>query len=297
MVGDTLVVYRHEDSAHALGPAVLLAAKHRAAKLVVLVGDDGSVLARQASQLSPFPVINKVVGTDLEPVGPSKAGEGDQAEALALHVLDQFRADFEAHGLTMVVEQGRITAELLGLEIARVVEGELQVGIGRFDREAGVMLRGTAASPDVLADAIEQVAPHRSSSASPHPLNRLCRERWLRQVAIANPATLGLTELHAIATVEPRLNLLDPWPAAAIGSRATDLLTADETVVLVVFSAGIDPQLLSFVADLLARHDPTDVMVVLPERDIHPTVVQAMSWLRVPVEMIAVAPPWPSGTS
>ncbi len=289
---DRVVIYRHQNAAGALGPAMIAATKHRAAagadlavSLLVAEADAaaGAVLARQAAALDPAPEVHKVVGADLEPMPAAEFA--DPIEPLEADM--GFVADLEAEGLEAVVEAGILRGELLGLEIARAVDGDLEVGVGRFDREAGTMLRGTTTPTNALKAAIDEVLPHRSVGARPHPLNRLCRERWLRSMILHEPTLLGLASAVAVETVEARDNLVDPCGAAALG--------ADEQgqSVLVVCSAGVDTGLLGTVADLVGRHEPQAVVIALPERDLFPTLINSLTSLRVPTTVRGLAAPWP----
>lgn len=287
---DHVVIYRHQNAASALGPAMIAATKHRAASgsdlgvaLLVADADGGAILARQAAALDPAPEVHKVVGADLEPMAAAEFG--DRIEPLDADVA--FVADLEAEGLEAVVESGILRGELLGLEVARAVEGELEVGVGRFDREAGTMLRGTTTPTNALRAAIDEVLPHRSVGARPHPLNRLCRERWMRSMIIHEPSLVGLVSADAIETVEPRDNLVDPCGAGALG------VDADGKSVLVVCSAGVDTGLLGTIADLVGRHDPAAVAIALPERDLFPTLTDSLNTLRVPTTVHGLAAPWP----
>ncbi len=77
------------------------------------------------------------------------AGVAPRAEPVSPAELD--KADIlRAAGLDVVVEQGVVRGEVLGLEVARVVRAEdgsaaIEAGVGRFDREAGALLNAGAA--------------------------------------------------------------------------------------------------------------------------------------------------------
>ena len=54
---------------------------------------------------------------------PAAAPAGD--EALVEIIIDG--------GVDVVVEQGILRGEVLGLEVARIVDGKLEVGVGKFE--------------------------------------------------------------------------------------------------------------------------------------------------------------------
>lgn len=284
--GDHLIVYRHVDAHLVIGPAMLSASKAGATKVSIMVGDDETapVLARHAAQLAVAPDVFVVDGTDIAPVAPA---DTTSAIAPSMDDIEMAQAAYGAHDLETVVEAGIVRGELLGLEVSRVTDGIIQVGVGRFDREAGAMLRGTAVSTDALADALEQVAPHRTSTALPHPLNRIGRERWLRALAVADPTLIGLSEIAPVETVAERINLLDPFVAAAIG------VDSDGATALAVFAAGLDTTALSHVADLVARHRPDRVVVAIPEADMLPALTRLYPLLALPTTVVGMSAPWP----
>ena len=284
--GDQVVVYRHTDADVAIGPVMLAATKASAEKVSVVVGDapTAGILTRQATQLAVPPDVYVLDGTDIVVADPAEV-PGVQEPTMA--DVELAHAAYEPHALELVVEAGIVRGELFGLEVSRVVDGVVEVGVGRFDREAGAMLRGTMESTDVLADALAQVAPHRTAEALPHPLNRLGRERWLRSVAVAEPSTVGLTSLAPVETVAVRQNLLDPFVAAGLG------MDGDGVDTLAVFAAGLDTTALAHAADLTARHAPERVVVAIPEADMLPALTALYPLLAAPTEVVGMAAPWP----
>jgi hypothetical protein len=99
---------------------------------------------------------------------------------------------FAAAGCDRVVEHGRIVAEVAGLEVARASIGEdgepvVEVGVGRFDREAHAMISGGEIDAARLADVVALVSRHRRPGAAPHPLNMLVPERALRARVVTAP--------------------------------------------------------------------------------------------------------------
>ncbi len=285
--GDHLVVYRHDDAALVLGPALLIAGKQRCTQVSILVGSSDAsgagLCARQTTQLSTDVSVFVVDGKDISPAVPTPDPGALACEADS----EAFRREVASHGLETVVEAGLVRGELLGLEVARFEHGAIQVGVGRFDREAGAMIRGTGATDDALGDAIALVRPLRQAGALSHPLNRLARERWLRSVAMQDPSLLHLASIESVETVAERVNLLDPFVAGALG------LDADGASVVVGFAAGVDTTAISHVADLVARHNPQRVVVAMPSDDLLASLTAVFDHLRVPTSVIGMAAPWP----
>ncbi len=281
-----LIVYRHTEADLVIGPAMLAASKNKATKVSILVGDAATVgtAVRHASQLDPTPTVFLVEGTDIVAAAADPLPNAVEPDT---NDLDVAGLAYEVHQLETVVEAGIVRGELLGLEVSRVVDGVVEVGVGRFDREAGSMLRGTAVSTDALADALELVRPHRTAEALPHPLNRMGRERWLRSIAVADPSILGLATLVSVETVAERENLLDPFVAGALG------LGIDGDSVLAVFAAGLDTTALSHAADLVARYTPDRVVVAIPEADMLPALTALYPLLAVPTTVVGMSAPWP----
>jgi hypothetical protein len=62
--------------------------------------------------------------------------------------------------------------------------------------------------------------------------------------------------------------------------------------VLVVCSVGGDPDLVPVAADLVLREDPDRLIVVLPDRDVLPTLLAAVERLAVRSDVIGVRGGW-----
>lgn len=276
------------DPARRLGRALALAASRGCATLQLIVDDGGGVAARRAAQLRPSPDVWRVVERSLTPVAPVArldAPPPTDAGALVAMLRDA--------GLEVVVEHGVISGEIRGLSVATIVPGanghsRLAVGVGRIDQEATDLLHGDLPLHETLANAIDEVRVYRHQHAKPHPVNRLARERWLRSQLIARPAIVGLVDLESIAPAEPRANLRDPVPAAAIGHDVGGAR------VLVVCSVGIDLELIPVTADLVDRERPDRVVLALPARDHHAIQRELATQLAAPVEFVAVEGEWPS---
>jgi hypothetical protein len=276
-----------------LGAAIAWAMRQGARELDLIAEPhddlDLAVLARQARWFDPAPRVWSVEADGLRAVEPAPFPEHlapppDTAEQMLL---------LEQAGLDVVVEHGAITGELRGLEIARVAtttEGvhELHVGVGRFDQEASALMQGDLARPAALSRVVELVGPLRSSTASPHPVNRLVRERWLRHQLVADPGLVGLDTLEAVDAPERRGGLRDTAIAVAIGRRA------DGTPVVVVTSEGTDLEVVPRAADARAWHAPdAELVVVLPEHNVHPVTQRLADQLARPARVLEVAPEWP----
>jgi hypothetical protein len=195
-------------------------------------------------------------------------------------------------GLEVVTEHGVISGEIRGLSVATIVpdahgDARLAVGVGRLDQEATDLLHADLPVYETLANAIDEVRVHRHAHAKPHPVNRLARERWLRSQVVAQPGLVGLDHLEAVAPSEPRANLRDPVPAAAVGS-------ADGARVLVLCSVGIDLELVPIAADLIDREQCDRVVFALPARDHHVRQRDLAAQLVVPFEFAAVEGEWPT---
>ncbi len=194
-------------------------------------------------------------------------------------------------GIDVVVEHGVITGEVAGLEVARVVVDEqgarVEVGVGRHDREAFTMLHGEIPTPEALASVIETVRGFRRVGTTPHPLNRLGAERWLRCRVIADPSLVGATELVAVEGTLPRDGVKDVMAAAAVGTGV------DGAPVVAVASVGIDLDLVPTAADVRSRVAPgARLVLVLPERDAHAVTRALAAALADPAEVVTQPGDW-----
>ena len=187
-------------------------------------------------------------------------------------------------GLEVVVEEGILRAEINGLEVARVVpaddEGDarLEVGVGRFDREAFAMVNAGLQDTEALAKAADDRARHPASRTHRcHQLNQLAPERWLRAGLVADPSPLGLHDLEPIEPALPRTNLKDRGGASALG------VDADGRPVVVTCSYGMELDLVPSAADDRAMHAPgARLVLAVPARDVHPVIAGARRRARRP---------------
>ena len=283
------VLADEDDPGSALGGAVFRSIRFGEAPMTVCF-DDGEAAAeaaRRADALLPAPDVRQVDGRRLVEVVPAEAptvvdppGAPDGFEDLCRNV-----------GVEPVVEHGIWRGEVAGLEVVRVVDdpelgNHVQVGVGRFDREAGKLLHADQPQSESLAAAADLVRAHRRLGTGAHPLSTLCRERWLRRDLCADPSLVGLVDLEPVDPADQRANLRDPAPAPALGTDS------DGRRVLVVCSVGVDPQVVSATAALVLRESPDRVVVALPDRDVLVSVEQALARLRVPVVVVGTACGW-----
>ncbi len=280
----------------ALAAAVLWASRQDATELTVFVDDHGGDVARWASYLhlgGRQIMVRTVKGASSAPTEPSMVPASPQPPSLPDELLQQLRSE----DLEIVVEHGQARGEVLGLEVARLVQwprevggdGELhlEAGVGRFDRDAVAAVRPDDAPTVSLARTVTEVRRHRYPGAPVHPVQMLARERWLRSTVVADPSLVGAAQLApADMTSEPG-GIKEAHPAAAIGADV------DGTPVLVVCSTGVDLSLVPRAADTRELHDSSARLVLaLPPQDLHPATTTLVNLLRRPAEVVAVTPGW-----
>ena len=139
-----------------------------------------------------------------------------------------------------------------------------------------------------LVDTIEQVRGHRSVGAPLHALNRIGRERWLRDMVRREPASVGVSDVRLVEPIPPRSSLLEPTAAALLGADGG-------RSVLVVCSVGVELGLVPATADLVARHQPDEVRFVLPARDKLPYLERLAGRLGTAVRFADIDVPWVDG--
>jgi hypothetical protein len=199
-------------------------------------------------------------------------------------------------GLEVVVEDGIVRGELLGLEVARVAADDsgdpdaplkLRVGVGRFDQEASELVHLDQPDATVLAAAVSLVSEHRRPGAAPHPLNQLVPERWLRSVLKTRPDLVGARELDAVSPVPPRRNLRERSVAPLLGHAL------DGSPLVVVASHGVDLDAVPAAADARATHAPEAALVLaVPARDVHPVTAALAAALVTAARVVAVPDEW-----
>lgn len=282
-----------DDPARRLGMALALAVRGgpagRAHHLHVITEDAAAagVLARRAGELVTPVEVWVAHGPELHPAeaAPPATDPPPSPEA------ELYRPVLAAVGLEPVVEGGELMGELLGLEVARVVEADgeahVEAGVGRFDREAGAMMFAHLGETDALARAVDVVRRQRGPGAARHPLNQLVPERWLRAVVVAHPEMVGATELRAVGSAYPRRNLREAGVATAVGTGL------DGEPVVVVCSTGIDLDLVPAAADDRLTHAPgARLVLVVPADDALGIIRDLAALLRDGAEIVTIAGDW-----
>jgi len=292
LAGDTAWALVDRDPARSLGAVLAWARRHAASQVHVVVGgeerDAAGVLARRAGAFASPPSVWVAEGRDLAAAPPAAPPAEEPLDSRVARLADVL---IDA-GVDLVVEHGVLLGEVLGLEVARVVSGRdepmLELGVGRFDRDATHELYGAAPPADTLAGVVEVVRHHRRPGAAPHPLNRLAPERWLRARLLGEPALVAAAHLEPVAPPLPRANLAQPSVAPAVGTDAAG------GPVVAVCSVGIDLDLVPAAADVRLAHAPEDarLVLVLPERDDHPVTRALAAALRHPAGVETVPGDW-----
>lgn len=294
--GDQAFVASGDGQPIALGAAIAWALRREARQLHVIAsppdaGEPLAAVARRASTFAVPPVVWQIEGTSasrVEPAPPDPVLVPAPSTAEQVLLLEQA-------GVDVVVEEGEIIGEVRGLEVSRVVVDEpegtprLEVGVGRFDREAFALIHGELSPPEALARVVADVAEHRRPDVEPHPINRLARERWLRHQLVASPDLVGAAELAPVDGARPRGGLRDPAVAVALGRRV------DGTPLVVAASVGVDLEAVPDAADARLRHAPdAELVIVVPPRDDHRITRDLAALLARPAEVVTVAGDWPA---
>lgn len=269
--------------ARGLGRALAWAHRHDVADLHVLVEDRAGQLARQATFFTAPPTVWWVRDRDLHAVEPEPVEPPRRPSEHALAVAAQ-----ELAGCDVVVEHGDVVGEVLGLEVARVLDvpgdvPRVEVGIGRHDREAFQLLHGDRPPAEALAGVVDYVRTHRRPEGPDHALRRVSPERWLRDLVLAKPSLVGATRLERAQATLPRPSVRDVWPALAV----------DPDGVVVACSVGVDLDLVPFAADARAVLLPAaELKLVVPERDALPVTHALAASLRHPAQVVTVPDEW-----
>lgn len=280
----------------ALAGALIWAERRGASRLEVLVDEDAPTVARLAA---PFALGGGAVSVHaVEGAGIAEVEPEPPATVLPPPVgAEELEAQLRASGVEVVVEHGVVRGEVLGLEVARLVEwptqtggdGELhlEVGVGRFDRDATAAARPDESPVETLERAVSLVRRHRYPGAPVHPLQMLARSRWLRSMVLDDPSLVDAVELRPAEMSIEAGGIKDPHPAAALGTDAQG------RPVLVVCSSGVDLGLVPLAADTRGVHAPDARLVLaLPDRDQHPATQTLAGLLRRPAELRGLEPGW-----
>jgi len=278
----TLWVLGDDIGPNVLGPALMLAlrADPPVDRLVVITdaADDAGVIARREAQFARPSTIDaaSVTGTALTFCAPA-ATPGVAADA-----QNGFVDVIRGAGAEPVWEHGVLSAEVLGLEIARVEDGELAVGVGKHDREAHRMANADRDPGTALLALADRVRLERTADAPAGLMTSVGRERWLRSVVVAHPDLVGAAALTPVEPPSPRLDL-----------RATAVAPAVGDGLVVVCSVGIDPNLVPAAADVRAIHAPdAELVLVVPEGDAPSPVHQLAAALKRPARVVTVPQNW-----
>lgn len=324
----TVVCLAQERPARALGGALALAQRSRAAAVHVFAERDSGILARRAACFSTPPKVWQITAASARVAEPHpRPTEPPPPRVPELVAL------LGAAGVDVAVEHGVITGEVEGLEVARIVvhddhaapgpiasagpvparpvssspdtgdpddgrdpapdpessQWRIEVGVGAHDREAFSLLHADEPTPDAIARVADLVRTHRSPGASPHPLNRLAAARWLRSLLLREPELVGARHLGPASPPVPRAGPKDAAPAVAYGVRP------DGRRLIVVASVGIDLDLVPFGADARVFLDPdADLVLALPRRDAHDVILGIAARLERPPEIVEIDDAWRS---
>ncbi|MEO7836841.1 MAG: hypothetical protein ABIS21_04300 [Acidimicrobiales bacterium] len=283
--GDAGWVLAEEGAERALGGALVWARRVGLDAVHVLVEseDTAGALARRSAAFRHPPQVWVIEGRVLScaVAAPTVAGRAPSEADRALMALCR------AAGADVVVEHEMLVAEVLGLEVGRVVDGRLDVGVGKHDREAQRLVHGGRPPEESLRAAVAAVQRVRRADAPAHEMNQLAQERWLRAVVMARPEMVGAASLSPLAVPVYRGGLRMAAPAPAAG------LDREGRPVIVVCSTGIDIDLVPTAADARLSHDATARLVlVVPEADDHPVTRDLAGALVDPAEVVTVPGDW-----
>ena len=285
-----LVTGRHERS---LGPALMWALRNNAKALKLFSDEKAGDLARIATH---FDFAIEVFVVDVS--GVARVAAPKNVEVLEVSVADEMYGEFiKSAGAEVVREYGVISGEVCGLEVCRVVHGvgagsgevgeasasELEIGVGAHDRETFKLLHGQTVTTESLRKVIAEVAARRVVGAQVHPLNQLARERMLRHMVCQSPQLVGAKSLQPVQPPQVRTNLKDVVPCCAVGAS----MTGEKMVV--IFSMGVDPDVVSFGADARGQiNGAAELVFAMPTRDILPAVERVVQLLRRPARLVGV---------
>jgi len=305
-----VVCLAQERPERALGGALALAIRSGCDAVHVFSDDHSGVLARRAACFTRPPAVWQIQGETAVPAEasprPAEPAPPRVPELVAL---------LASAGVEIAVEHGVITAEVEGLEVARIVPAaaltgasstvlgsgesavddgddpvaawQIEVGVGAHDREAFALLHADEPAAEAIRRVAEVVRAHRAPGASPHPLNRMGASRWLRSLVMRRPALVGAGRLRAASPPIARGGPKDPSPAVAYG------LTPEGRRLVVVMCVGIDLDVVPFAADARLLLDPdAELTVALPRRDAHEVIATMAAQLVDPAQIIEIDDEW-----
>ncbi len=279
-----LWVLGDELGADVLGPALMVALRADSPynRLVVItdVEDDAFVIARRAAEFAQPGQIDvaSVDGTSLTFCVP-KASPIDP-----IGTENEFVNVIVSAGAEPVWEHGVLSAEVRGLEIARLEDGMLAVGVGKHDREGHRMANPDADPVAALRALADRVRLERTADSPGGLMTSVGRERWLRSIVVNHPEIVGATALTPVAPPLPRKDL-----------RATSIAPAVGVGLVVACSVGIDPNLVPAAAEVRAKHAPdANLVLVVPEGDDVSSTHRLAAALKYPARVITVTANWPA---
>jgi hypothetical protein len=270
----TLWVFGEDAGVALLGGALSLALRSSPPERLVVItdsADDAAVMARRATYFAS-PAAIDVASVDGTSLAFSATGVAYEAHLVAENGIEV------PDGVDVVEEFGVTSFEVKGLEIGRIEDGVLAVGVGKHDREAHRM----ASSGATLQDLAERITKERRHNVPGSAATSYARERWLRSIVVANPDVIGMTELTPVSPPLPRDDL-----------RATSIAPATGDGVVVAFSVGVDPDVIPSAADARAMHAPdAELVLVVPEADALPNTHRVNNALHRPARVITVPDTW-----
>ena len=244
--------------------------------------DSAAKAARRVQALDPKPEVRLIDGRASRLVDPAPLPK----RSVMPEPPDRFEEICYSSGVDPICEHGIWRGEVLGLEVARAVDGEVMVGVGRADQETALLLHPGRPTAEALVEAADHVRAHRHSGAGAHPLATLARERWLRHDLLKESTRVAITDLTPVDPADERFGLRSRSPAPAIG------LDGGGRRVLVVCTVGVDTAAVPATADLVLREVPDRVLVAMPPSDILGAVERAVSQLAIPAAVVGVRGSW-----
>ncbi|HEX3426500.1 MAG TPA: hypothetical protein VHT30_10250 [Acidimicrobiales bacterium] len=244
-----------------------------------------AILARRAQAFALPITVWAVDPPRLREVAPGGYFPMPPVPAEAMALADVLRAA----GADPVVEFGVLSGEVLGLEVARVVDGQLEVGVGVQDRASHRDLEPDRPIAETLAEVVAVVRRFRRPDAPAHLANSLSGERWLRQGLVARPDLVGAAWLAPMPPAVARRDLRVPSAAMATG------VDVEGRPVVVAASTGIDLDLVPAAADArrAAGLEPgARLLLAIPPADDHPRTRQLAGSLHQPAEVMTVPTGW-----
>jgi hypothetical protein len=270
-----------------LGGVLAWAVRHEAGDVHMLAetsDETAALLTRRAQAFAQPPRVWRVDAPTIEEVAPAPYDPPPELSTTARPWADVMRKA----GLEPVVEFGVLTGELRGLEVARVVDGRLEVGVGTQDRRARQEVQADRDPEVQLAEIVKLIGTFRTPEGSAHLANSLAPERWLRTVLVARPNLVGAAWLAPVPPPVRRSDLRARGAALAAG------VDRDGSPLVVAASVGIDLDLVPEAADgRRARGDETTrLLLAVATADDHPRTRQLAALLKEPAEVVTIPSDW-----